>query len=101
MVLRGDPRDSKRDQREAGYFTSHFCSRAGRASHWLAYANSANIRLQGATDHLASVAPYLADPEGNGSEIYVDKSRRDGATKPTGQDLAQPRSVLTSPQGSQ
>ena len=31
--------------------------------------------LQGAADHLVSEALYLADPEGNGIEIYVDRPR--------------------------
>jgi catechol 2,3-dioxygenase len=38
--------------------------------------------LQGASDHLVSEAIYLADPEGNGIEIYRDRARdewrRDG-----------------------
>jgi catechol 2,3-dioxygenase len=32
-------------------------------------------RLQGAADHLVSEALYLADPEGNGIEIYRDRPR--------------------------
>lgn len=31
--------------------------------------------LQGASDHLVSEALYLADPEGNGLEIYADRPR--------------------------
>ena len=31
--------------------------------------------LQGAADHLVSEAVYLADPEGNGLEFYVDRPR--------------------------
>ncbi|MCO6450335.1 MAG: VOC family protein [Caldilineales bacterium] len=31
--------------------------------------------LQGASDHLVSEAIYLADPEGNGIEIYTDRPR--------------------------
>ena len=31
--------------------------------------------LQGASDHLVSEALYLADPDGNGIEIYVDRPR--------------------------
>ena len=33
------------------------------------------IRLQGASDHLVSEALYLADPEGNGIELYCDRPR--------------------------
>lgn len=32
-------------------------------------------RLQGASDHIVSEALYLADPEGNGIEIYWDRPR--------------------------
>jgi len=32
-----------------------------------------NYRLQGASDHLVSEALYLADPDGNGIEIYCDR----------------------------
>ncbi|WP_456275403.1 VOC family protein [Bacillus sp. AK128] len=33
-----------------------------------------NLKLQGASDHLVSEALYLADPDGNGIEIYADRS---------------------------
>jgi catechol 2,3-dioxygenase len=33
--------------------------------------------LQGASDHIVSEALYLADPDGNGLEIYRDRSRSD------------------------
>lgn len=31
------------------------------------------FRLQGAADHLVSEAVYLADPDGNGIEVYIDR----------------------------
>src|SRR5215510_10295046 len=34
-------------------------------------------QLQGLSDHLVSEAIYLADPEGNGIEIYRDRPRSD------------------------
>ncbi len=34
-----------------------------------------NVNLQGASDHIVSEALYLADPEGNGIEIYRDRPR--------------------------
>lgn len=43
-------------------------------AHWLAHAAHNNIQLQGASDHLVSEAIYLADPEGNGIEVYRDRS---------------------------
>ncbi|QLQ08723.1 MAG: hypothetical protein HZY76_02210 [Anaerolineae bacterium] len=36
----------------------------------------AEYPLQGAADHLVSEAIYLADPDGNGLEIYRDRPRR-------------------------
>lgn len=51
---------------------------------WLAHAAQNNIRLQGASDHLVSEALYLADPEGNGIEIYRDRPRAEWVFKPDG-----------------
>lgn len=41
--------------------------------------------LQGASDHLVSEALYLADPDGNGLEIYRDRPRTDWRYAPDGQ----------------
>ena len=38
---------------------------------------AAGWRLSGASDHLVSEALYLADPEGNGIELYRDRPRED------------------------
>lgn len=53
-------------------------------ANWLAHAAQIRLPLEGASDHLVSEAIYLSDPEGNGIEIYRDRSRpewprRDGA----------------------
>jgi catechol 2,3-dioxygenase len=42
---------------------------------WLRHAADTGLRLQGASDHLVSEAIYLADPEGNGIEVYADRPR--------------------------
>ncbi len=42
---------------------------------WLAHAAHSGVALQGASDHLVSEAIYLADPEGNGIEVYRDRPR--------------------------
>lgn len=42
---------------------------------WLKHAAETGIRLEGASDHLVSEALYLSDPEGNGIEIYRDRTR--------------------------
>ncbi|NBO21416.1 MAG: VOC family protein, partial [Rhodobacteraceae bacterium] len=38
-------------------------------------ARESGVRLAGASDHHVSEAIYLADPEGNGIEVYVDRPR--------------------------
>ncbi len=43
-------------------------------AHWLANAAHNNVQLQGASDHLVSEAIYLADPEGNGIEVYRNRA---------------------------
>jgi catechol 2,3-dioxygenase len=40
---------------------------------WLLQAAKQGVQLQGASDHLVSEAIYLADPEGNGIEVYRDR----------------------------
>ncbi|WP_332692978.1 VOC family protein [Bosea sp. (in: a-proteobacteria)] len=49
-------------------------SRADLAN-WLAHATRKRLPLEGASNHLVSEALYLSDPEGNGIEIYRDRSR--------------------------
>ncbi|MCQ4161401.1 VOC family protein [Roseomonas sp. GC11] len=49
-------------------------SRAALAG-WLHHAAALGLRLQGASDHGVSEAIYLADPEGNGIEVYRDRAR--------------------------
>ncbi|WP_339072811.1 VOC family protein [Sinorhizobium meliloti] len=44
---------------------------------WLVHAAESGVQLQGASDHLVSEAIYLADPEGNGIEIYRDRPREE------------------------
>jgi catechol 2,3-dioxygenase len=42
---------------------------------FLAHAVRSRLALQGASDHGVSEAIYLADPEGNGIEVYRDRPR--------------------------
>jgi catechol 2,3-dioxygenase len=44
----------------------------------------AGIPLQGASDHGVSEAIYLADPDGNGVELYCDRSREEWPVSPDG-----------------
>jgi catechol 2,3-dioxygenase len=70
----GDPSAPPRNPRDAGLFHIAFLlpTRADLAR-WLAHAVKLGIKLQGASDHIVSEAIYLADPEGNGIEVYADR----------------------------
>jgi len=74
LELAGDPEVRPQDRRAAGLFHTAFLL-PDRASlgRWIAHAAGAGVRLQGASDHLVSEALYLADPEGNGIEVYADR----------------------------
>src|SRR5690606_21437962 len=82
LVLENDPTLAPRDRRQAGLFHTAFLmpSRADLAR-WLGHVGRAHIPLHGASDHIVSEAIYLADPEGNGIEVYADRpvSRWHGA----------------------
>jgi catechol 2,3-dioxygenase len=48
----------------------------------------ARVPLQGASDHGVSEALYLADPDGNGVELYWDRPREDWPTPADGEKVA-------------
>ncbi len=74
LELVGDAALAANDRRQAGLFHTAFLmpSRADLAR-WLAHAVATRVPLQGASDHIVSEAIYLADPEGNGIELYSDR----------------------------
>lgn len=74
LDLFGDPSATARNPRDAGLFHIAFLlpTRAQLAL-WLAHAVKLGVKLQGASDHIVSEAIYLADPEGNGIEVYADR----------------------------
>lgn len=74
LVLRADPAAAPRNPRDAGLFHTAFLlpTRADLAL-WLAHAVRLGVPLQGASDHIVSEAIYMADPEGNGIEVYADR----------------------------
>lgn len=76
LELRQDRAARPGNPHEAGLFHTAFLlpSRADLAA-WLIHAAAARVPLQGASDHLVSEAIYLADPEGNGIEVYRDRAR--------------------------
>lgn len=75
LELAGDPGLAPLNRRDAGLFHTAFLlpSRAD-LGRWLRFAVENDIPLQGASDHIVSEALYLADPEGNGIEIYADRA---------------------------
>ncbi|CDZ43149.1 VOC family protein [Neorhizobium galegae] len=69
----------------AGLFHTAFLVPNRQAlAHWLAHSAHNNIRLDGASDHLVSEAIYLSDPEGNGIEIYRDRTPQEWTYHPDG-----------------
>ncbi len=74
LELVGDPALARNDGRQAGLFHTAFLlpTRADLAR-WLVHATASGVPLQGASDHIVSEAIYLADPEGNGIEVYADR----------------------------
>ncbi|MFC7227161.1 VOC family protein [Salinirubellus salinus] len=85
LVLESAPDAGERHSRAAGLYHNAFRvpTRAalgdalGRIrGHW---------QLSGASDHLVSEALYLTDPEGNGVEMYRDRSRTEWPDAPEGQ----------------
>lgn len=76
LELRGDRAAPRRSPREAGLFHTAFLLPSRRSlGEWLVHSAENRIPLQGASDHHVSEAIYLADPEGNGIEVYADRPR--------------------------
>lgn len=63
---------------EAGlYHTAFLLPRRADLARWVLNASQARFPVDGVADHLVSEAIYLTDPEGNGVEIYADRSAED------------------------
>jgi catechol 2,3-dioxygenase len=61
--------------RAAGLFHTAFLVPTRKdLARWLLHVAGIGARIQGASDHIVSEAIYLADPEGNGIEVYHDRS---------------------------
>src|SRR5690606_20820322 len=72
--LVADPSLKRLDPRQAGLFhTAFLMPTRGDLARWVGYIAEARIPIQGASDHIVSEALYLADPEGNGIEVYADR----------------------------
>lgn len=76
LELRQDKAAKVRDPREAGLFHTAFLLPSHQdLANWLGHVARIRAPIQGASDHLVSEAIYLADPEGNGIEVYADTPR--------------------------
>ncbi len=78
LELIGDRNAPQSSRSDAGLFHTAFLfpERVDLGA-WLNHAAQQQIRLQGASDHRVSEALYLADPENNGIELYVDRPSKD------------------------
>lgn len=91
VELRRDPGARRASPRDAGlYHTAFLLPSRQTLGAWLRHAAARGLPLQGAADHGVSEALYLADPEGNGIEIYVDRPEnswvREGSRVPMATD---------------
>jgi catechol 2,3-dioxygenase len=72
------PADEPDDKRTAGLFHTAFLMPSRKAlGEWLVFAVRNKLPFTGFADHLVSEALYLDDPEGNGVEVYADRSPKD------------------------
>ncbi|MDP3340729.1 VOC family protein [Frigidibacter sp.] len=89
LELRRDPAARPSSPREAGlYHTAFLVPTRADLGRWLAHVAETRVPLDGASDHLVSEAIYLADPEGNGIEVYVDRPRAAWPMTATGLQMA-------------
>lgn len=76
LTLRAEPDARPRPHRGAGlYHVAYLVPTRGDLGRAIRHLLDARYPLQGASDHEFSEALYLADPEGNGIEIYADRPR--------------------------
>jgi Predicted ring-cleavage extradiol dioxygenase len=74
IVLEADPALAPGDPRQAGLFhTAFLMPTRADLGRWLGHVAALRVPLHGASDHIVSEAIYLADPEGNGIEVYADR----------------------------
>lgn len=75
LEIEGSPSLKPDDPRSAGlYHTAFLLPSRDDLARWVGHAAENRISISGASDHLVSEAIYLYDPEGNGIEIYRDRS---------------------------
>lgn len=88
LHLRRDRAARAPSHRSAGLFhTAFLLPERGDLARWMRHAIEGKLPLQGASDHGVSEALYLADPEGNGIEVYIDRPRDDWPRTTTGVNM--------------
>jgi catechol 2,3-dioxygenase len=76
ITLRSDPQAQAPREGAPGLFHTAFLLPERRdLAQWVRTAVDNTWAIEGMADHLVSEAFYLSDPEGNGIEIYRDRSR--------------------------
>jgi len=80
VILREQPQAHQPGRATGLYHLAILLPSRPALADWLAYVAQQRYPLQGASDHLVSEAIYLADPEGNGLEIYRDRPREQWPT---------------------
>jgi catechol 2,3-dioxygenase len=81
VILHEQPQASRPGQATGLYHLAILLPSRPALANWLAHVVEQRYPLQGASDHLVSEAIYLADPEGNGLEIYCDRPREQWPTE--------------------
>lgn len=76
LRLHATPDAPPRAPRQAGlYHVAYLLPRRADLGRLIRHLASLRTPIQGASDHGVSEALYLADPEGNGIEVYADRPR--------------------------
>ena len=75
LTLVAKPSDMPDDSASAGLFHTAFLMPTREAlGEWLLTVAQNGVKFTGFADHIVSEATYLDDPEGNGIEVYADRS---------------------------
>jgi catechol 2,3-dioxygenase len=67
------PPRSRAAKKQGLFHTAFLLPSRTDLAQWLLHAAERRVPLHGASDHRVSEAIYLADPEGNGVEVYHDR----------------------------
>ncbi len=76
LILEEDKSAPHHNSRQPGLFhAAYLVPSRLELARWFRHVQETGWPLQGLGDHLVSEAIYLADPDGNGIEIYADRPR--------------------------